>query len=145
MWIIYALAAALLWGINYAVSGKLLQGGLSVATLAFLSFGTGTLVLAILILGAGGPPRVVTEIAGLGKNMLWLYVAIIASTAAAILTFFAIEEKNATIASLIEISYPFFVALFSWLFFRETEWNLPTLLGGGIIVSGVILVFLGNK
>ncbi|MBU0626279.1 EamA family transporter [Patescibacteria group bacterium] len=35
----------------------------------------------------------------------------------------AIKGKNATVASLIEISYPLFVILFSFLFFRTVNIN----------------------
>ncbi|MGH8046022.1 MAG: EamA family transporter, partial [Chthoniobacterales bacterium] len=59
--------------------------------------------------------------------------------------FMAIGEKNATLASLIEISYPIFVAFFAWLFFRETQFNFMTIVGGALVMGGVIVVFLGNK
>jgi drug/metabolite transporter (DMT)-like permease len=57
----------------------------------------------------------------------------------------AIGEKNATLASLIEISYPFFVAVFAWLFFRETQFTWPTVFGGVLILSGVAVVFFSNR
>lgn len=57
----------------------------------------------------------------------------------------AIGEKNATLASLIEISYPFFVALFAWLFFREVQVSVPTIVGGLMILGGVTVVFLSNR
>jgi drug/metabolite transporter (DMT)-like permease len=64
---------------------------------------------------------------------------------AGLLSFMAIGEKNATLASLIEISYPLFVAFFAWLFFREVQWNLPTIVGGLLTLGGVAVVYFGNR
>ena len=36
LWLIYALAAAVIWGVNYAVSGRLLEKGLSPQALFFI-------------------------------------------------------------------------------------------------------------
>ena len=85
------------------------------------------------------------EVRALGSDGVWFVVAMVTSVAGALLIYMAIGEKNATLASLIEISYPFFVAVFAWLFFRETHFNLATLLGGLMILGGVAVVFLGNR
>ncbi len=53
-------------------------------------------------------------------------IAVITSGVGALLIYMAIGEKNATLASLIEISYPLFVAFFAWVFFRETQFNAGT-------------------
>ncbi|MFA6256481.1 MAG: EamA family transporter [Candidatus Absconditabacterales bacterium] len=57
----------------------------------------------------------------------------------------AIKNKNATVASLIEISYPIFVVIFSYLLFKNTNLNTGTIFGGLLIIAGVILVYLANK
>jgi drug/metabolite transporter (DMT)-like permease len=61
------------------------------------------------------------------------------------LIFFAIGAKNATVASLIEISYPLFVAFFAWLLFRESQLNWSVLIGGAMILGGVFVVWSGNR
>jgi len=40
-----------------------------------------------------------------------------------LLVLYSMSEKNATLTSLIEISYPIFVFIFSWLFFKEVQIN----------------------
>jgi len=45
--------------------------------------------------------------------------------------------KNATAVSAVEISYPLFVALFAWLFFREVQITPALVLGGALIFSGL--------
>jgi drug/metabolite transporter (DMT)-like permease len=38
-----------------------------------------------------------------------------------------------------------FVAIFAWLFFRETQFNAATIVGGAMILGGVAVVYLGNR
>jgi drug/metabolite transporter (DMT)-like permease len=57
---------------------------------------------------------------------------------------FSITAKNATLAGLIEISYPIFIALFSFILFRSVV-NLPTMLGGMIIFVGVFVIYYFNN
>jgi drug/metabolite transporter (DMT)-like permease len=93
----------------------------------------------------GGLATMLSEFRGLGRDWVWLVVAVVSSAAGALLIYIAIGEKNATLASLIEISYPFFVAVFAWLFFRETQFSWPTVFGGLLILGGVAVVFLGER
>lgn len=145
MWLIYALTAAVLWGVSYAACGRVIERGMAPLTFFFLYalFGAiaGGCVLAAMgkLAGLGG------EIRAVGESSVWLAVALVASAAGTLLIYLAIGEKNATLASLIEISYPIFVAFFTWLFFREMQMNLSTLIGGGMILGGVAVVYLGNS
>jgi len=81
----------------------------------------------------------------LGNDRVWLLVSLASAAVGGLLIYVAIGEKNATLASLIEISYPFFVALFAWIFFRETHFNLATIAGGLLILGGVLTVFVVNR
>jgi len=144
MWLIYALGAAILWGVNYSVSGRLLERGLSPFTLFLFDLVFGILTIGGIIIATGKARSIPAEIRSLGPNWPMLLVVMACATAAGLLSFVAIGAKNATLASLIEISYPFFVALFAWLFFREVQINLPTLIGGCMIIGGVAAVYLGN-
>ena len=60
------------------------------------------------------------------------------------LLFQAISDKNATLASLIEISYPVFVALFAWLLFRQVHLNASVLVGALLVFAGVAVIVLNN-
>jgi len=145
MWIVYALSAAVIWGISYAASGRVIERGMTPLAF-FLSYAVFSSVAAALALSLMGKIGTVPgEVRALGSDWVWFVVAMVTSAAGALLIYMAIGEKNATLASLIEISYPFFVAIFAWLFFRETHFNLATLLGGLMILGGVAVVFLGNR
>ena len=144
MWLVYSLGAAILWGINYAASGRVMNKGVAPSHLFLLD-----LVFAIVVIGgitaaAGKSRDLLAEVRQLGTDWVWLATAMVCSTAGGLAIFKAIDSKNATLASLIEVSYPFFVALFAWLFFRETQFNWPTVVGGALILGGVAVVFLGN-
>ena len=145
MWLIYALGAAILWGINYSVSGRVMERGVSPFTLFLLDLVFGLLTIGGFVLAAGKARAVLTEVRSLGPSWPLLLVVMSCVTGAGLLSFMAIGAKNATLASLIEISYPFFVAFFAWLFFREVQFNLPTILGGCMILGGVAAVYLGNQ
>lgn len=145
MWLIYALGAAILWGINYSVSGRVLERGVSPSTLFLLDLVFGLLAIGGFVLAAGKSRNVVAEVRSLGPDWPLLLVVMGCVTAAGLLSFMAISAKNATLASLIEISYPLFVAFFAWLFFREVQWNWPSILGGCMILGGVAAVYLGNR
>ncbi len=53
---------------------------------------------------------------------------------------YAIRDKNATLASLLEIAYPLFIILFTALFLRKIHLNLTGFLGALLILGGSILV-----
>jgi drug/metabolite transporter (DMT)-like permease len=144
MWLLYSLTAAIIWGINYAASGRVLARGVSATSLFFLDSLFALLTMGALLVATGRAGKLATEIRGLGPDVFWLFISMACSTAAALLIFMAIGAKNATVASLIEISYPLFVAFFAWLFFREVQINWSVIVGGAMILGGVLVVWKGN-
>lgn len=58
------------------------------------------------------------------------------------LIYHAISMKNATVVSLIEISYPVFVCLFAYILYRDIQVNMWTALGGLLIFCGVFTIYL---
>jgi drug/metabolite transporter (DMT)-like permease len=145
MWIVYALTAAVIWGVSYAASGRVIERGMTPLAFFFCYALFGVVAAAAALALNGKLTSVPAEVRALGPDMIWFAIAVATSAGGALLIYMAIGEKNATLASLIEISYPFFVAIFAWLFFRETQFNWPTVLGGLMILGGVAVVFLGNR
>lgn len=145
MWILYALAASVLWGVSYAASGRVIARGLSPLSFFFLYALLGALGAALAMSATGTWSRLLPNLRGLGSDWPWLLVALGSSAIGTLLIYVAIGEKNATLASLIEISYPLFVAIFAWLFFREAQANAMTGLGAALIAAGVGIVFLANR
>lgn len=145
MWIVYALSASVIWGISYATSGRVIARGMSPLVFFFFYALFGAFAAAVALTLTGKAGAIAAEVRGLNADWGWFLLAVAASAAGTLLIYMAIGEKNATLASLIEISYPFFVAVFSWLLFREIQFNTATILGGVLTLSGVAVVFLGNR
>jgi drug/metabolite transporter (DMT)-like permease len=145
MWIVYALGAAIIWGISYAASGRVIERGVTPLVFFFLYTFFGAAAAAVALATMGKTGTLVSEFRSLGSDWIWLVVAIVSSAAGGLLIYIAIGEKNATLASLIEISYPFFVAVFAWLFFRDMQFTWQTLVGGILILTGVAVVFLAER
>ncbi len=145
MWFVYAMSAAVIWGISYAASGRAIERGVSPLVFFTLYAVVGALMGFSALAASGKLATFPAEIRGIGRDWVWLVIAVITSGLGALLIYMAIGEKNATVASLIEISYPLFVAFFAWLFFRETQFNAATVLGAALIISGVGVVYLGNR
>jgi drug/metabolite transporter (DMT)-like permease len=145
MWFIYAISAAVIWGLCYAASGRVIERGLTPLSFFFVYATFGALAGAVALAATGRLGGLMTEFRGLGSDWIWFAIAVVGSAAGNLLIYMAIGEKNATLASLIEISYPLFVAFFAWLLFREVQFNALTALGAGMILGGVAVVWLANR
>jgi drug/metabolite transporter (DMT)-like permease len=69
----------------------------------------------------------------------------VTSTAGAVLLFLSIDSKNATLTSLIEISYPIFVVVFAYLLFKQVHLNLSMMIGGLLILAGAAIIIVNNQ
>lgn len=144
MWILYAVAASICWGMSYAASGPLLKKGVNPLVFFFGYSLFGFLAALIALLTSG---RLVSAfaIASLPRGDLCLFLFSIGGSAlGAYLTYAAMSAKNPTLTALIEISYPLFVVIFAWVFFREMQLNTVTMCGGLLVLAGVLVITLGS-
>jgi drug/metabolite transporter (DMT)-like permease len=134
------LLASLVWGLEYALAERVLHRRISPAVLVGLQMCGGSILFIIATLVRGKFSDVQTLMAD--RRLLGLTVmTVIAFACGNFLIASAIKTNNATAASLVEISYPLAVILFSWLLFRQVNLNIGTVLGGGFIVVGVVLMY----
>ncbi|MDB4575985.1 DMT family transporter [bacterium] len=141
-WYLAAIGAAIIWGIHYPLIDFAMKR-LSVYSVLLIS------VLPVLFL----MPVFLRDLARdvdvfrlLPTNEQWLVAAIgLTSTLGAVLLYLSVNSKNATLASLIEITYPVFVVLFAYLFFRQVHVNTSVILGGLMILVGAGLVIYNNQ
>lgn len=144
MWIIFALSASVLWGLSYILFEQIYKK-ISVATsLAIVCF-----VMFFVMLGVSyfrGALKVDLSILASSKKLMWLMAG---GTAAAIIAdvciALSIVTKNATLAGLVEISYPLFIALFAYLLFKENQLTLSTFIGGLLVFSGIATIYFFNR
>jgi drug/metabolite transporter (DMT)-like permease len=124
-WYLAALGAAVAWGIHYPLTA-----------------------LPIVLLAPFFYRRLGADLAALAAMSAaerWTVLALAAtSLAGAVFLFLSIAAKNATLAALLEITYPVFVALFAWLLFREVHWNASVLAGAVLVFTGVAVIIWHN-
>ena len=131
--LIYAIGAALAWGLAYTIDQKILADT-SPAVLLFVSFIIGAILLLPAVLTQGGS---LVSVLNLDRTRLLLILfSIMLATLANYLIFASIERVGASLASVFEIVYPFFVFLFSFLIFGS-ELNAS-------VIAGSLLIFAGS-
>lgn len=141
MWFFYSLAAAVLWGAGYAVSEKIMQAGI---TPLFLMLFGGVIALPLYFVLAFYLGEIKPNFSVLQENKsIWGPLLFVELTylVAGFLIYLSISEKNATLASMVEIAYPLFTFAFAWLLYREVQLNFYTALGGLLILTGIAFIY----
>ena len=141
-WYVAALGAAVVWGIHYPLIEFALRR-VSLVTVLLL-----TALPVLLLVPFFGHVLVVDArtLAQLGAGERWTVLAVaLSSLLATVLLFLSIDGKNATMAGLIEISYPLFIVIFTWLLFREVHLTWTSALGGLLIMAGAAIVIIGGR
>lgn len=144
MWLIYAILASVIWGLDYTLGEKIFRSKISPITLLFLQLLFG--VIAFFIIGTRSN-QLKQDISVLMTNtqtLWWVLLALLTFNAGNLLIFLSIQAKNATLAGLIELSYPIFTVLFSWLLFNETHLTPSVITGSLFIFAGVFIISLFN-
>lgn len=138
MWIIYALLAAILWGLNYSLSERILNS-ISPVSLLAMEMVVGGIIFSTI---AGFTTwkqdwqRLMVE-----SNLFWITLAeIVVVVVASLCIVLSVRAKNATAAGIIELIYPLFIIFFSWVLFRENHVNSSVISGGIFICIGVLLI-----
>ena len=134
-----ALAASVLWGLTYALDEKILRS-LPPLTLLFLDSVLAAAIVFPFVLAVDGLAPLRSVLSGGFRGQLPLVLlTVVLVTAANFLVLWGIGGSGAVAVSMIEISYPFFVAIFSWWLFGQAS-PLGVWAGGGLVTSGVLLV-----
>ena len=123
MWFIYALATSLCWGLGYALSEKLLHNGVSPAFVMFVIC-LGGLPVYFLWSAQGGSLKSSWDIVAQNGDLLKYTIAmVVIFVCGNLLIMKSVALKNATYANIIEITYPVFTVLFTFLFFKTVHLN----------------------
>jgi drug/metabolite transporter (DMT)-like permease len=134
--LLYAIGAAVTWGLVYTIDQRVLRGASPFALLFIDSLLTAILLLPIVFF----QKNALASLSGT-SGKLWLLI-IISLALAAFANFFifsSIKILGASTASIFEIAYPFFVVIFSYFAFRATP-NLYFLLGALLIFVGSAII-----
>lgn len=141
IWLVYALLAAVFWGMNYSLIEQVLKRGISIPAL-IIADSLANIALAIgLGFAAQGFSADWQVIKKGGPDLKLFFAAVAVCAIANFFIFLSIKSRNATMAGMIEIAYPLFTAFFAWLFFREVQVNAGTLAGALLIITGVCCIY----
>jgi drug/metabolite transporter (DMT)-like permease len=144
MWALYAIIAAILWGVDYALTEKALQS-IRFPMLLSIELFFGFLTMLGIAVFTGSYKADLAGLFSSHRTMAIVVAIVVAFNIANMFIVLSIGEKNATLSGLIEISYPLFVALFSLLFFKENNLSAGAILGGVFVLGGVSLIYFSNK
>ncbi len=144
IWLVYACSAAVLWGISYTVSEQLMKK-ISIPGV-LLTAALGNIIFALVVgLWRGDFQKDIEALKtadGAFKLMLGSVAVYVGANLCILL---ATKSKNATMAAMVEITYPLWTALFAWILFRETQMNVGTAFGAALILSGVCCIYYFSK
>ena len=143
-WFIAALCVAIAWGAVYAMTGKLLMTFSAYSILIFYSACTLVVFLPLWIYrGAVQKDWYAFFDANRGTQFTFILAGIF-TVIASYLLYEAISEKNATMASMVEITYPIFTIFFVFLLYREVALTSLGFIGVCIVFAGLYLVLIGS-
>ena len=133
---IYAIGTAVIWGLTYTIDQKILTS-LSPAMILFTNSVIASLIMLPFMFF--GDSSIKTFIVYSKANLLIVSLSIILPIIANILLLTSIKSLGAATASVIEIAYPFFVVIFSIIFFKISP-SLSFYIGGLLIFSGASII-----
>ena len=142
-WWFYSIVAAIIWGLHFNLVAKIMKVmPKDVYAPLTLFLITATSILILLPFMYQKIFANVTLLWHAGDSIRWSVLVLILTTIlAANLLYVAMQlSPNPTVASLLDITYPLFVALIAWLLFRENHLDWSVVLGGGMILGGAMLI-----
>ncbi len=143
MWILFAFGAALFWGLTYVFREQVYKH-ISVYT----SLGLTALCVSIIVLGisffSGNLIQDLKTLSASREALRYFLLALGVLIVAELCIGFSITHKNATLAGIVEISYPIFIALFSFILFKVRV-PLATIVGALIVFVGIGIIYYFNK
>lgn len=141
-WIFLSLGASVLWGLTYVLDQRVLQTLTAVQLLMMSS------LFAFVFLGAYS--FFSGDLGSLKTNLLktdwrWLLAVFVISNCAGLLIMSSIKASNASLAAIIEISYPLFTVLFGYLLIKNYHLHWSFAVGAVFILTGSFIIAYFNK
>ncbi len=137
-WFVYAIGAAILWGLGYTINQVTLKKFTEVELIFFESVVV-AILLGIYMLFNSQMQMFIQKLNNY-KNLSIICLSCLIYTIASILIFKSIRSSNASLAAIIESCYPAFTVLFSFLIFGKLSISPISMLGFIAIFFGIILV-----
>ena len=142
-WWMFSIVAAIIWGLHFnlivKVSNVLPRDIYTPITLFVVT------AISIFLLLPFMYQKIFENIMTLWHSgteiRISVIVLIFTTIIAANLLYIAMQlSPNPTIAALLDITYPLFIAIMAWFLYRENHIDWSVLVGGGLIFSGAMLI-----
>jgi drug/metabolite transporter (DMT)-like permease len=141
-WYVAALGAAITWGIYYPLVDMALKR-ISLFSVILLSMIPVFLAIPVFMKTISKDIETVKALPG---SEQWVIAGLgLIGLFGEVMVYLAITGRNATLASLIEMTYPLFVVIFAWIFYRQMHVNTSVLIGGLMILIGAGLIIYNNQ
>ena len=141
-WYIAALGAAITWGIYYPLVDMALKR-ISLYSVILLSMIPVLLVMPLFLRTVSND---IETVKALPASEQWVIAVLgLIGLFGEVMVYIAITGKNATLASLIEMTYPVFVVLFAYVFYRHMHVTASVFVGGLMILVGAGLIIYNNQ
>lgn len=138
IYVVLPLMAAVLYGLNYAILGNVLKT-ISLATFLFVTLVISIACTAVYMWFQRGQIDLV-QLKTHPKLFLLLLLGSLAAWLAWFISATVIKNVNPTFAAIGEVAYPVFVPIFAYFIFAEKQWDMPTLVGGGLVFLGLFVM-----
>jgi len=141
-WYVAALGAAVTWGIYYPLVDMALKR-ISLYSVILLSMIPVLLVMPLFLKTVSNDIETVKSMPSAEQ---WIIACLgLIGLFGEVMVYLAITGKNATLASLIEMTYPLFVVIFAYVFFRQMHVTTSVFIGGLMILVGAGLIIYNNQ
>ena len=137
-WFWYALSASILWGVSY-VMNQYIRKHISLIQILFCESMFIVVIFLPYLMYSGQLKDMAVKLQNwklLGILLLGSIIYVCAVTC----IFKSITASNASLAAVVEASYPIFTMLFAYLILGEIQFSLMTLVGTGFIIAGLIII-----
>lgn len=141
-WMFFALATALSWGLGYTISERVMQGGVSGTVLIAVYYAIGVPVFVLMATASGQMKPSLEALLTNRETLIYFLIMTVSYIIGNYCIYKGIFLKNASLVNLIEISYPVFTVMFSWILFKEFHLTSSTIAGAVLIFCGLGLIFL---
>ena len=142
-WWSFSIIAAVIWGLHFNLIVKVsrvLPRDIYTPLTLFVITSVSILLLLPFIYQKVFANLMILWHAG-NEIRISIVVLILTTIIAASLLYIAMQlSPNATVASLLDITYPVFIAIIAWLLYRENHLDWSVLAGGALIFSGAMLI-----
>jgi drug/metabolite transporter (DMT)-like permease len=140
-WYLAALAAAITWGIYYPLVDMALKR-ISLYSVILLSMIPVMLAIPLFLNTLRND---IETVRALPTSEQWIFAVLgLIGLFGEVMVYIAITGKNATLASLIEMTYPLFVVIFTYVFYRQMQITPSVFAGGLLILVGAGLIIYNH-